>query len=300
MAEEKKAKGITIKDAITKIENIRSSTLISYIAAQNALISLEDASILVDVIEMVAPSNAKIDKLDLFLHSPGGFLDPAYKLTRICQDYSYQFNVIVPLFAKSAATVVCLGADEIVMTSLSELGPIDPVIQHPYKPDVRVPARSIKDFFQFLTATETDQIKVDTSFKEKMAALLDPYLIGSYQTAIQSSKQIAEMLLSQKQLKDHPERISDTVNKLTEYYYSHGFVIDRQAATDIGLNITNADTNPELKKSIRQLFRIYQQFMQANKISKLVGNRDRNIYMQIAPQVSQPPSQDQTTDHLFG
>jgi ClpP class serine protease len=37
--------------------------------------------------------------------------------------------VIVPKMAKSAATMVCLGADSIGMSRTSELGPIDPQIK---------------------------------------------------------------------------------------------------------------------------------------------------------------------------
>ena len=35
---------------------------------------------------------------------------------------------MVPRMAKSAATMICLGANEIIMSSTSELGPIDPQI----------------------------------------------------------------------------------------------------------------------------------------------------------------------------
>src|SRR3972149_4773425 len=122
--------GITIKDAIVQVEKIRKSTVISYMASQNALVGPEDAGLLVDTIEMILPEARKFDRLDLFLHSPGGFLDSAYKIIRICKEYSNEFNIIVPLAAKSAATVICLGANEIVMTVFAELGPIDPIIQH--------------------------------------------------------------------------------------------------------------------------------------------------------------------------
>ncbi|MCK6544182.1 hypothetical protein L6Q79_16055, partial [bacterium] len=163
---------MTIKDAITTVEKVRSSTLVTYISPGNALIGPEDAPVLANLIEQVLPPTGKIPKLDLFLHSPGGFLDSAYKIVTICREYSIEFNVIVSFYAKSAATVICLGADEIVMTSISELGPIDPIIQHPYRPEVRVPARSIKDFFKFLNATETsDKIVVEKSFKDQMASL---------------------------------------------------------------------------------------------------------------------------------
>lgn len=283
--------GITIKGAIVRVEEIRKSTVISYMASQNALVGPEDAGMLVDTIEMILPETRKFDRLDLFLHSPGGFLDSAYKIIRICKEYSNEFNVIVPLAAKSAATVICLGANEIVMTVFAELGPIDPIIQHPYKPDVRVPARSIKDFFAFLNSTETEKILVDPQFKTQMSSLLDPYLIGSYQTALNSSKQIAEKLLRENALKSNPGLVDEAVKKLTEFYYSHSYVIDRNEAREIGLNVTNAEKTPYLDQAVRQLLGVYQQFMMQNSILKLIGNRElnRNIQaVQVPPQITNP------------
>jgi hypothetical protein len=177
------------------------------------------------------------------------------------------------------------------MTVFAELGPIDPIIQHPYKPDVRVPARSIKDFFEFLSSTETEKIPVDTQFKTQMSNLLDPYLIGSYQTALNSSKQIAEKLLRENALKNKPQLVDEAVKKLTEYYYSHSHVIDRREAGEIGLNVTNAENIPKLDKAVRQLLSVYQQFMMQNSIRKLVGNRElnRNIQeVQPPPQAANP------------
>jgi membrane-bound ClpP family serine protease len=269
--------GVTIKDAIVNIENIRKSTLITYFAG-SALIGQEDAGLLVDTIEMISPSTRKIDKIDLFLQSSGGFLDSAYKNVRILKEYCSELNVIVPLMAKSAATVMCLGANEIVMTVFAELGPIDPIVPNPSNPQIHVPARAIRDFFEFLSSTETaEKSMVDIQIKEKMAVALDPYLIGSYQTALKSAKQIAEKLLKENALKGkNASVIDDAVKKLTEEYFSHSFVIDRNEAREIGLNVVNSESIPELDKSVKLLLGIYQQFMAQNNIAKLVGNREMN------------------------
>lgn len=283
------SRSVSIKDALVQVESVRNSTVIAYVASQNALIGPEDAGMLVDSIEMVLPPNRKLERLDLFLHSPGGFLDSAYKLVRICREYSKEFNVIVPLAAKSAATVICLGANEIVMTVFAELGPIDPIVQHPYKPDVRVPARSIKDFFAFLNSAETENIPVDPQFKTQMSNLLDPYLIGSYQTALSSSKQIARKLLSENALKDKPEMVDPTVRKLTEYYFSHSHVIDRSEARELGLRVVNAESVTGLDDSIRQLLGVYQQFIMQNRIIKLIGNREVNRNVQVLDPIAHPP-----------
>ena len=115
-----------------------------------------------------------------------------------------------------------------------------------------MPARSIKDFFEFLSSTETGKIPVDSQFKTQMSNLLDPYLIGSYQTALNSSKQIAEKLLSENALKDKPKLVEAAVTKLTEFYYSHSYVIDRNEAREIGLNVTNAENTPKLSRNAKR------------------------------------------------
>ena len=64
-----------------------------------------------------------IGTLEILIHSPGGHADPAYKLMRFFRRKAKKINVIVPLVAKSAATLMCLAADTIYMGELAELGP---------------------------------------------------------------------------------------------------------------------------------------------------------------------------------
>ncbi len=68
----------------------------------------------------------KSENLDLIIHSPGGDGLTADKMLDLCRKYcSGKLRIIVPLYAKSAATLMALGADEIVMGEASEIGPID-------------------------------------------------------------------------------------------------------------------------------------------------------------------------------
>jgi hypothetical protein len=84
-----------------------------------------------DVAPMTAllERNEEITNLDLLIHSPGGSAQTAEKLVAACRKVARgEFRVVVPNMAKSAATMVGLGADQIVMGYLSELGPIDPQV----------------------------------------------------------------------------------------------------------------------------------------------------------------------------
>ena len=64
--------------------------------------------------------------LHLLLASPGGDGETAVRLVRAAQARCRELTVIVPDQAKSAGTLLTLGAHHILMGPASDLGPIDP------------------------------------------------------------------------------------------------------------------------------------------------------------------------------
>ncbi|HSW42740.1 MAG TPA: hypothetical protein VLM76_09550 [Patescibacteria group bacterium] len=64
--------------------------------------------------------------VDVLLHSPGGELGAAQSAVRMLRAKFTDVRFIVPLGAKSAATMLALSGNRIAMDSASELGPIDP------------------------------------------------------------------------------------------------------------------------------------------------------------------------------
>lgn len=87
-------------------------------------------------------------ELDLILHSPGGSAQAAEQIIEYLRTRFDYIRAIVPLQAKSAATMMALGCDEILMGDHSELGPIDPQILVPVPEGRRyAPAHAIlRDF----------------------------------------------------------------------------------------------------------------------------------------------------------
>lgn len=277
-------KQITIKEAVEELEKARNSTIISYVADSRAIFDHDDCLMLDDnLTQLTNGGQTKIKKLDLLLQSPGGILEAAYKFFRICKDYSEEFNVIVPLSAKSAATTICLGAKEIVMTSISELGPVDPIIQHPQNPNIRIPARAIKEYMDLIGNPERANITIDAELKATLNKTLDAYLIGSYEMALKNSKEIIEKILKENSDAGlNEEQIKKIIIELTEKHASHSYPIDRKELVELGFkNIIKAEENPAVIKAIKQLFGIYTQFMRQNNLIKLQGNRDQNRHIQL-------------------
>lgn len=67
--------------------------------------------------------------LHMLLASPGGDGETAIRMVRSTQDRCSELTVVVPDMAKSAATLVCLGADHILMGPAGDLGPVDAQFQ---------------------------------------------------------------------------------------------------------------------------------------------------------------------------
>ncbi|RJT30911.1 hypothetical protein D3227_29075 [Mesorhizobium waimense] len=101
--------------------------LICYVAGNKAAVDRIDTLGFVDMLHNINPG----DPIDLLLHTPGGDIDAAEKLITLVRSAAGedgQLRVIVPDYAKSAGTLMALGANTIVMSDSSELGPIDPQV----------------------------------------------------------------------------------------------------------------------------------------------------------------------------
>jgi hypothetical protein len=87
-----------------------------------------DADMLEEVLQNTDLSNRE---LLLILNCPGGDALAAERIINVCRSFSPAgYSALVPKQAKSAATMICLGARKIMLSETSELGPIDPQIQY--------------------------------------------------------------------------------------------------------------------------------------------------------------------------
>jgi hypothetical protein len=69
-----------------------------------------------------------VPRLDLYIYSRGGAIDVPWRLARAFRQVSDEWNILIPFRANSAATLLALGADNILLGPIGELGPIDPSI----------------------------------------------------------------------------------------------------------------------------------------------------------------------------
>jgi len=123
---------------IRQIETIRGSRVICYLTSlrPNVLAAMEEdaAREIFDHLSTVQPP--PIGKLDLFLCSNGGDGTLPWRLVPVLRQYTKHFAVLVPYHAYSAATILALGANEVVMHPFGVLGPIDPTVANEFNPQI--------------------------------------------------------------------------------------------------------------------------------------------------------------------
>lgn len=222
---------------LERLEKLRGSKVLVYFAYTPL-----DDSILVPLYKQLK-AIGHTQKIDLLLNSYGGAVDTPYKLVMLIREFCEEFGVIVPLAAKSAASMVVLGADEVVMGPISELGPIDPLVKHPIYKDLWVPVQAIRhclEYLQRMIASSPDP-ELATFIINPVLNKLDPWLIGDYEKSLKASHQYAEALLSRYMLKESSAQVSAVTHALTEGYFSHGYPIGRREAKELGLKVTDAD-----------------------------------------------------------
>jgi len=174
--------------------------------------------------------------LFLLLHTNGGKVEPAYLISKCCKKSAPKFVVAVPRFAKSAGTLLALGADEIHMGIISELGPIDPQIgEYP-----ALGLGSAVEHIATLCKKHPDAIEMLAKY---LASNLNLHDLGYFERVSESAVQYAERLLAGKKLP--PGQTAAAIAQRFVYgYKDHGFVIDRDEALDIlGPEIVKSDSS---------------------------------------------------------
>jgi hypothetical protein len=190
-----------------------------------------------------------VDRLNLIINSPGGDGTVAEKIIELCRAYCKEFKVIVPNRAKSAATVIALGADEIIMGYCSELGPIDAQVPIVVSGIPRyISAQSFIDARNGLESKFKESVKKkeDPRAVLQQIASLDIPFIDHCEKLMEFSQEVARKYLAKymfSQIKplDAQRAAVDKVLKglsSVSIFKVHGRMIDGNAAkTDLKLNV---------------------------------------------------------------
>jgi hypothetical protein len=201
--------------------------------------------------------NGKVRRINVLLDSPGGSLDSAYKMVRFLTCYTRELNVHVPRRAKSASTLLALGANHIYLSQFGELGPLDTQIFDPRNPVAYVSALDcyqsvdyVRMFGVSAMSKALRQLSADTGGQVTLKDLLGtasdfatgaigPMLtgvraldFGAWGRSLKIGERYAQILLEDNHTRDEAGRIAE---RLVYSYTHHLFPIDYREACAIGL-----------------------------------------------------------------
>ena len=217
--------------------------------------------------------------IDLIIHSPGGTAEAAEAIVEYLRGRFPGLRVIVPVAAMSAATMMAMAADEIVMGAHSQLGPIDPQITIPTPEGPRsAPAAAIRQQFE---EARTDL----ASHPEHTAAWLPiirsmaPALLQICEDADNLAKSMVSDWLQRYMFRDcsDPAESAKTVaDALSDYatFKSHGRRVSASRLKALGVKIVDLERDQQLQDLVLAVHHAVNHVMNHTGVVKLVENHN--------------------------
>jgi len=220
----------------------------------------------------------KVKNLDLILHSPGGNGVVAEKIVYMCRQHCTGFfRVIVPNMAKSAATLIALGADEIVMGYFSELGPIDPqkiinVSGIPQQISAQAFLDARKNLLKDIQEARKQRQDITGYLQQLASSSMNPAFIVECQREIDFAKDFVKQHLPNHMLQCLFPKMSLATRKRkasliardlvsTNKRFVHGRMIGAQECKSVGLNVLELSQNDPHWEKILELYVRAEVFM---------------------------------------
>jgi hypothetical protein len=237
---------------------------------------------------MEVASNIEEREVDLILHSPGGSAEAAEAIVHYLRTRFDHIRVFVPLAAMSAATMLALSADEIVMGDHSQLGPTDPQfnIVTPEGPR-SAPAQAILDQFELA--------KEDCKTPENLAAWIPilrtyaPGLLVQCRDSAALSVQMVSQWLERYMFRNN----SDASKKaqmiaawFADYksFQSHGRRVGPDDARSVGLVVHKLEDDAALQDAVLSVHHATVHTFTGTGAAKIIENHHGRAFVKITRQ----------------
>jgi serine dehydrogenase proteinase len=196
--------------------------------------------------------------IDLVLDTLGGSLDSAYRTVLFLSQFTSKLRVYVPRRAKSAGTLIAIGAQELYLAPFAELGPLDTQIHDPRNPTEKVSALDCFQSVDYVRGFGIDTLKqvlvalgkemktgiplsqllntatgFANSCTESMLANVNALDFGGWGRTLEIGQRYTQYLLRRVGYED--AEVKSISRRLVYAYTHHPFPIDIIEAKEIGL-----------------------------------------------------------------
>lgn len=249
-----------ISQSLRALETLRGNPALLYCCGGQAgvpkTIEEDDVAPLYECLRRIGAT----EHLDLVLYTSGGYATVARRIALLLREHAERVTILVPYKARSAGTLLCLSADELVLGPLAELGPLDPQIAMSGDgPAGSPPSISSEDVRAFRAMAESWFGLESEAHRMQIFALLSqrmfPTTLSSFFRSDQQVRQFGEELLRY-QLPDADERVvRRLVDHLVSGFHAHDHIITRAEARRLGLRV--AAPNVEVEARLWEVWQSY-------------------------------------------
>lgn len=239
-------------ELIRGLQTERQTKVVSYITGDRAPIGAQIGDDAVRPLFEHLRELGHVPKLDLFIYSRGGAIDVPWRIVSALRRVSDEWRILIPFRANSAATLIALGADEIILGPQGELGPIDPIMS--IQRTVPNPGGgqgavvqdtiSVEDVMAYTRFVQhrvglSDQAVLSASL-DKLTQRLDAVALGNVYRTHSHIRDVARRILLSRKDPPKDQALATIIETLAERVYAHGHAIGLKDALEVGLTVRAA------------------------------------------------------------
>lgn len=255
--------------------------LITFFTSFHHPVAMDDQD--VEMLEDVLQTLDLAKGIAVMISSPGGSGLAAERMINVLRSYSGtgEYWAIVPGKAKSAATMVCLGASRIFMGPVSELGPVDPQIV--FQGQIVPVHHVVKSYKELFKGAEKTTGKIEPYLQQ--LAKYDDSMIRHLETEEALATDIAVRCLQNGGMLSgkKSEKIKEDIEifLLPQHTKAHARPIYHQEAQSCGLDIEVYDTSSSHWNQIYELY-VRSRHLHIDIATKVIET-DKGSYFVSAP-----------------
>ncbi len=260
-------------EILMDLEEKRKSKIIVYITGDRTTLETKIGDDVIPILQNILINSSINEKrIELMIYSRGGSGSTALTLVSLIREYCDEFNVIIPWRAHSAATLISMGANSIVMLKSGQLSPVDVNVTTPFNPVINSPRGpknipiNVEDLYGYISFSKNVLgIKNEEYLVDVLGFItnqVNALALGAVHRAREKNSKIASSLL-QYHMQDE-EIINKISDIMTMGLYEHSFLISRRDAIKLKLPIDIIDD--DMEKKIWDLFKEYYILLELDQL----------------------------------
>ena len=273
---------------IESISELLGGPLIVYWNNPSGSVCQNDVLVLYEVLEKLGAH----ETIYLFLKSDGGNSQVPLRFVSLLRQHCKNLIALVPLECASAATMIALGANQILMGPSAYLTAVDSSLNHALSPinsrDNERVSVSLDELTRVIRLWREQNTDSSDNPYQHLFSYIHPLVIGAVDRAESLSIMICRELLSY-HINDE-NIVNQIASTLNSKYPSHSYPILLREAKKIGLKVESL--SPVINKMLLDLNRLYSVMGQkavtdfdelrshGNEILNILETKDIQIYFQ--------------------